>query len=267
MSIITISRGSYSRGKEVAETLAERLGYTCLSREILLEASEQFNIPEMRLLRALHDTPSIFERFAHGKERYVTYIRAAILKMAQKDKVIYHGLAGHFFLQNIPHILKVRIIADLEDRVKEEMTRMGISADEARYTLTKDDDERRKWSIYLYGKDTHDPSLYDLLIHTRNITVEEAVEIILHTLKLPAFQITASSQQMLDDLALSAHIEALLIKEFPYTEAFAEKGKIHVTVHAPLSLRRKLGSKIKGMVKRVEGVKEVEVSIVPLRQQ
>ena len=149
---------------------------------------------------------------------------------------------------------------------QEEMKRMGISADEARYTLTKDDDERRRWSIYLYGKDTHDPSLYDLLIHIRNITVEEAVEIILQTAALPAFQTTEASQETLNDLALSAQIEALLIKEFPYTEAFSKRGKVHVTVRAPLSLRKKLGSKIKHMVKRVDGVKEVEVSIIPLHQ-
>ena len=37
MSIITISRGSYSRGKEVAEMLSRALGYACLSREIILE--------------------------------------------------------------------------------------------------------------------------------------------------------------------------------------------------------------------------------------
>lgn len=46
MAIITISRGSYHRGREVAETLAARLGYECVSREILLEASNEFNIPE-----------------------------------------------------------------------------------------------------------------------------------------------------------------------------------------------------------------------------
>ncbi len=265
MSIITISRGSYSRGKEVAEALAEKLGCVCLSREILLEASEQFNIPEIRLVRALHDTPSIFERFAHGKERYIAYIRSAILRMAQNGKTVYHGLAGHFFLQNIPHVLKVRIIADLEDRVQEEMKRMEISAEEARYTLTKDDDERRRWSIYLYGCDTHDPGLYDLLIHTRNITVDESVEMILHTVKLPTFRVTKASQRVLDDLSLAAQIEALLIKEFPYAEAFAEMGKIHVTVRAPLSLRKKLTPKIKDTVKSVAGVGEVDVSIIPIR--
>ena len=114
MSIITISRGSYTRGKEVAEKLARALGYQCLSRDILLEASERYNIPEIKLIRAIHDAPSIFERFTYSKGHYVAYIRAALLQQVQKDNVVYHGLAGHFLLGGIPHVIKVRIIADLE---------------------------------------------------------------------------------------------------------------------------------------------------------
>ena len=102
MSIITISRGSYSRGKEVAEKLAQALGYQCLSRDILLEASERYNIPEIKLIRAIHDAPSILERFTYRKEPYVAYIRAALLHQAQKDNLVYHGLAGHFLLKGFP---------------------------------------------------------------------------------------------------------------------------------------------------------------------
>jgi len=41
MAIITISRGSYSGGKTVAEHLGELLGYPVLSREqVLLQAAE-----------------------------------------------------------------------------------------------------------------------------------------------------------------------------------------------------------------------------------
>ena len=80
MPIITISRGSYSRGKEVAEKLAQKLNYECISREIILEACAEFNIPEIKLIRALHDAPTVLERFQHGKDRYLSYFRYALLK-------------------------------------------------------------------------------------------------------------------------------------------------------------------------------------------
>ncbi|MCX5889594.1 MAG: cytidylate kinase-like family protein, partial [Deltaproteobacteria bacterium] len=138
MAIITISRGSYSRAKEIAEKLAQELGYGCISREILLEASEEFNIPEIKLVRAIEDAPSILDRLTQGKERYLAYIRAALLKHAQKDNVVYHGIGGNFLLQGIPHVLKVRIVADLEDRVADEMKRESISVSEAREIIQKD---------------------------------------------------------------------------------------------------------------------------------
>ena len=118
MSIVIISRGSFSHGKEVAEKLAEKAGYQCISREIILEASKHFNIPELKLTRAIHDAPSILDRFTYGKERYVTYFREALLHYLQKDNMVYHGLAGHFLVQGVSHVLKVRIIASMAERVK-----------------------------------------------------------------------------------------------------------------------------------------------------
>ena len=163
MAIITISRGSYSKGKEVAEKVAMKLGYQCLAREVLLEASKEFNIPQIKLARAIHDAPSIFERFSYGKDKFIAYFQSALLKCVQQDNVVYHGLAGHFFLKEIGHVLKVRIITDMEDRIKLEMERQRISREEALAVLKRDDSERRKWSQHLYGIDTADPILYDLV--------------------------------------------------------------------------------------------------------
>ena len=175
MSIITISRGSYSQGKEVAEKLAETLGYECISRNILLEASEEFNVSEIKLIRAIHDAPSILKRLTIAKESYISYVRSALLRHVRNDNMVYHGLAGHFFLQNIPHVLKVRIIAAFEERVKEEMNRENISTEEACKVIKKDDEERRRWGLSLYGKDTSDASLYDIVLNIRNMTVDDAV--------------------------------------------------------------------------------------------
>ena len=207
MSIITISRGSYNRGKEVAEKLAQKLGYECISREILLEASEEYNVPEIKLIRAIQDAPSILERLTHNKEKYITYIRAALLKHMQKDNVVYHGLFGHFFLQNIPHVLKVRIVGELEARVEDEVKREGISADKAREIIMRDDDERRKWALYLYEADAWDATLYDLVIHLKTISVDDAVDLINHTRQLPGFQTTSESQQAVDSLVEAARLE------------------------------------------------------------
>jgi cytidylate kinase len=209
MAIITISRGSYFRGKEVAEKLAEKLGYACISREILLEASEEFNIPEIKLIRAIEDAPSILNRLTRQKEKYVAYIRAALLKYVQKDNVVYHGLFGHFFLRDIPHVLQVRIVADLEARVADEVKREGISSTKAREIIVKDDEERRKWALHLYGADWWDATLYDLVIHLKTITVDDAVNLLCQVVQLPGFQTTPESQGAINCLVEAARLEAV----------------------------------------------------------
>ncbi len=207
MAIITVSRGSYFRGREVAEKLAAKLGYECISREILLEASKEFNIPEIKLVRAIEDAPTILERFISDKEKYLTYIRAALLKHVQKDNVVYHGLFGNFFLQDIPHVLKVRIVGDLEARVADEVDREGISADKAREIILRDDNERRKWALHLYGADTWDATHYDLVIHLKSFTVDNAVSLIMNALEFPMFQTTPESQQAVDNLVEATRLE------------------------------------------------------------
>ncbi len=264
MSIITISRGSYSHGREVAEKVSKELDYQCVSREILLEASEQFHIPEIKLVRAIHDPFSVFNRFTYGKERYIAYLRAALLKCVQKDNVVYHGLAGHFFLQEIPHVLKVRVIADLEDRVKEEMKREGISTEEAQYILKKDDDERRKWGLQLYGHDTLDSSLYDLVVHIKRKKVDDAVGLILYAARLSCFQTTTESQKIIDDLTLAAEVKAALVNEYPTSTVTAKDGAVHVKIEIRLSHQEKTVHSIERIAEGIDGVKAVDVYVSPL---
>jgi cytidylate kinase len=226
VAIITISRGSYSRGKEVAEALAKRLGYECVSRDILLETCQEFSIPEIKLVKALHDAPSILERFSHGKERYISYFRAAFLNHMVKDNVVYHGLAGHFFLQDISHVFKVRIIAKMEDRVKEEMKRENCSAEEARYMLKKDDAERNRWGLALYGKDTWNCNLYDMVLHIDSMTVEDVVGILAGMVEKGRFDATAESLEMLQKKALLANIHAAIVNISPRATVEVQDGVV-----------------------------------------
>jgi cytidylate kinase len=264
MAVITISRGSYSKGKEIAERVAARLGYECVSREILLEASEHFNIPEVKLVRALHDAPSVLDRFARGRERFEAYIQQAFLEHVQKDNVVYHGLAGHFFLQQVAHSLKVRVIADLEERVRLEARREGISEAKAREILQKDDAERRAWSMHLHGIDTADPRLYDLVLHIHKLEVDDAVEIICHTVGLPRFATTAQSQQALDSLLLCAKVRTAVAERWAGADVRVKNGEVFVKVEAPLDREAQVQTELQDLARRVDGVDRVRVLVMPL---
>jgi cytidylate kinase len=258
MSVITISRGSYSHGKEIAEKVAHKLGYGCISRDILIEASRDFNIPEIKLFHAIHDAPSMWDRILFRKEKYIAYIQAAVLKNLKDDNVVYHGFAGHFFVKEVAHVLRVRIIADMEERVKIVMKRNRVSREEAIANVHKLDEQRKKWSQQLYGIKSSDPSLYDMVIHIDKITVDDAVDIICHKIGLRRFQTTPESQQKIDDLNLAAQVKASLIDLKPDVRVAVQNGSVRITTSASAAQKLKLEEEMRKVAGSQPGIKNLQ---------
>ena len=263
MGIITISRGSYSKGKEIAEKLADKLGYKCISREILLKASKEFNVPEVKLIQAIQDAPSFLDRLKHGKKKYIAFIRKAFLERIQNDNVIYHGLAGQFFTQGLPNILKVRITADFNFRVNVVVNRENVSEERARQMLIKIDEERTKWSMFLYGIDAKSPELYDIILHIDTINVDDAVDILYNYAQRSCFQTTDESKKKLKDMLIAAKAYSIIVKKFPDANVKCKDGKVLISVESSLSVEKVLAKKFSKQLKDIEGVKEVETFVIP----
>ncbi|MFC2084052.1 cytidylate kinase family protein [Bacteroidota bacterium] len=263
MGIITISRGSYSKGKEIAQSLAQKLGYECISREILLETSKEFNIPEVKLMNALEDAPSVFERLKQDKRKYVAFIREAFLEHIQGDNVIYHGFAGHYFTKNIQNVLKIRIIANINYRIKYVMKKENVSKEKARTILFKIDAGRLKWGKYLYGIDTNSPELYDIVLRIDCLNVNDSVETLYDIAKCPCFQTTPESKQKLKDMLLAARVYSILVDKFPYAKVDSNDGVVLVTIESSLSYQEKIADKIENLLKNVDGIKSVKTNVIP----
>ncbi len=238
MAIITISRGSFSHGQEIAEKVAETLGYECVSREILVEAAQVFNVSEKKLIRSLRDAPNILERMVQGKERYLEYIKASLLGYARKGNVVYHGHAGHLLLTEVPNVLKVRLLAEKDDRIVFLQQRRNISRKQALAIIESEDKNRVNWTRYLYKMDLNDPWLYDIVIKIGGLNIQDACEVICHAAKSKNYQTTKDSKQAIDDLAITNRVQAEL-KSICEAQVFVKNGKVQVKVAA--QKRRKSG--------------------------
>lgn len=258
MAIITISRGSYSMGKHVAEKVAEKLNYTIISREVLLDASSQFNIPEIKLEKAIHDAPGILDRYRHTKQTYLACIGASLIERACDDNIIYHGLAGHLLLKGIQHVLKVRITARMETRIAAVIQRDNISAEEARERILEDDRQRRKWTKNLYGEDPWDSSLYDLTIRVEHLSIDNAVEFICQAAASPGFATTPQSRQKIKDLAIATRVKASLVQDFPDIGVTSDYGNILIYVNKEQS-STKISKRLPNIRNHVAGIHNMEV--------
>jgi len=258
MAIITISRGSYSRGKEIAEKVADKLGYKCAAQEAILDASERFNVPESELIRTVHDAPSILDRF-RPKEENIAYIQVALANQVRGDDVVYHGPAGHFMLRGISHVVKVRVITDQEDRIAMVMERHGVNQKEARRILKRDDSKQMKWSRSLCGIDSTDPIPYDLVLHVNKLSVDNAVDMICRTARMKSFATTPESRKALDNLCLACEVRCRLIGIKSDIKVRADSGNVLVTTEAHVSQEDALIREIKRIAETVAGVHEVRV--------
>ena len=223
MSIITISRGSHSGAKAVAEAVADRLGVPCISREIIVAAAESAGIPVGTLTETLDRPPSWFERMSRERETYLVFVRTALHRHAAQGSFVYHGHDGHLLL-DLPNVLRVRVVAPMGYRVAAVRDALGLHDRDAERHIATIDKHRAKWTKFLYGVTWDDPLLYDLIVNLERVDVAGAVGLIAKAAGEPKFAWT-------DALRAEAADRALV------HEVWAELAKVPETRNAELEVR------------------------------
>jgi cytidylate kinase len=260
--IITISTDRYTKGAEIAEKIAQRMGYECVSREVILSAAKEYGVPEMKLLKAINDTPTILGMFSRERQRYMAYIKAVVADYMLKHDIVYHGLVGHPIVRGVSHVLKVRIIANLEDRIRIEMDRDNITEEKARKVIATLDDQQKKWGKSIYGIDVTNPIFYDLIINVGHIWMddtEDAVETVVDTAGHKKFHPNTYSTNCLKNIALSCRVKAALIDKDINVEVKSDKGNVFVYAKTMKRKNHKLILAFKEEIMKIEGVAHVEV--------
>ncbi|WP_051260954.1 AAA family ATPase [Desulfovibrio inopinatus] len=261
MSIISISRDSKTHGEIVAKRVAEQLGFESVGRDIIFEAAQQSDIPEARIEKALSESPKGLRRLFGNWRRHLAFFRAAFFEHMEKGCIVYHGLAGQVFLQDVPGALKIRIVADIDDRVREEAAAHGLSTETAKRRIELVDRARREWTRNIYGVDNSDPHLYDLIINVSSVGIDKAVETIVDMAGRKAFEETGETMAALKDKALSARTEAELLQSFDEVKATCHDGKCVVSITAPLLQEEVVAAKARKIAMRVKGVREVSAGV------
>jgi cytidylate kinase len=222
----------------LAECLARRLGYRCIDRDVIVERAAASGVSQEDLRDALEKPPGFLERFSHKKYVYLALIQAALAEEVRTGKAIYHGLAGHLLLKAGPHILRTRIIAPIEFRIRMAQSRLRLEREEAIAYIERMDQHRRKWTQFLYGVDWGDPELYDVVLNLDHIEIEEACQVIASMTHERCFEFTPECQAAMDDLSLASRIRANLALNGPTSNLEVEV----VAHHGSVSIKGRLVS-------------------------
>lgn len=264
MAIIVLSASTCSGGRHIAEKLAERLGYGVFSHEDVIDVCVSENGSARKVRSALKDAPSFLDRLTYDKERSLSLFRTAFLRRIQSDNVIYHGIAGHFLTKGLSGMLKVRIVGDIKMRVECEMKRDGRSESEARQVIIERDEERRRWSVALYGVDSNDPTLCDMMLHIRQFSIDDTIDIIARMVTMKQFSSTSKSLARLRDTVLAAAVKSALSENAPRVAVSAKSGVVAIKVPATGFNDEMLIGAVEEIARTVPGVINVKIELSPV---
>jgi cytidylate kinase len=189
VAIITISRGEMSGGEKLASCLADVLGYRVVAREVLREAARSLGASPEFLTEKYESVPGPWARLTSEREIYTLAVRTALLKYCLEGDLIYHGLAGRFFLKDMPGVLRTRLIAPMETRVRAlRRQHHHMSPAEAESFLEAQDRDHARWVKVMYDLEMDDASSYDLILNLEMMSIDTACAVIAEVVAEPAYQ-------------------------------------------------------------------------------
>jgi cytidylate kinase len=270
MSLITISRGSMSGGKDLAECISTSLGYPCVGREILVDAAAKLGVPEQVLVKKMEKGPGLWDRLTLERRIYVVAVQAALAEHVVSGDLVYHGLAGHLLLRGLPAVLRLRLIAPIEVRIQTVMERQKLTRQAAEQYIQDVDTNRVRWTRFMYNVDVRDSRLYDLIINLETMTIPTACSAVREIAKQPEFQVTDSVRATLIDFALGCRVKVALATH-PASrgldlEVTVNRGVVTVSGEVPQPIMLTHASsrweqELTQIASSVEGVQRVELSI------
>ena len=116
-------------------------------------------------------------------------------------------------LRNFECALHVHIYAAESTRIRNLTNLRGMSEEAARKLIRNSDHEQKGFFRYAFHRDWNDPSLYDLIINTEQIGLDNAAQIIVQAAKSNQMQISIpTAAEAMEKLSLKKRIHAALLE-------------------------------------------------------
>ena len=261
MPLIAMTREMGSLGKDVATGVAARLNKRVVYHEIIEPLANKMRLRKSHVERFLDGKSGIWERLTTDKTSLSIFTADETFRFLRDGSTgVIRGWGAVHLLRNIPHVIRVRVCAPLETRVTRMMERLG-SDDRANIENEIQMSEEAHTAITKrhFGVNWRDPELYDLVLSTERLSVDECVEEVETMMKKKCFQETPESMRMVDNLALEWAVRSALRRD----ERTAESA---FTVEASDGVAKLLGvvdtqaeaAAAADVARAVEGVKQVD---------
>ena len=125
---------------------------------------------------------SLVDRRHLWPDQYLQHLMKIIGTIGKHGQAIIIGRGANFVLPPNKR-LSIRVIAPMEERIRNVSKRLDITVEEARPRVIKTESDRKAFIRKYFNADIGDPLNYDLVINTATISIDDAINTINGILK------------------------------------------------------------------------------------
>jgi cytidylate kinase len=261
MPLIAMTREMGSLGKDVAAGIAARSGKRVVYHEIIEPLANKMRLRKSHVERFLDGKSGVWERLTTDKTSLSIFTADETFRFLRDDSTgVIRGWGAVHLLKDIPHVIRVRLCAPFDTRVTRMMERLKTDdranveneiqmSEEAHTAITKRH----------FGVNWRDPELYDLVLSTERLSVDECVEEVACMMQKKCFQETPESMRKADNLALSWAVRSAMRRDERTAEASfmveCSDGVVKLTGVVDTQAEANAAADV---ARSVEGVKDVD---------
>ncbi len=186
LPVITISREMGAGGHPIAELVVKKLGppWKLYHEELVDKIAKSARLQKELILEVDERKRPMIEELVYdilGKRylslsKYYRYLVKTLAAIGKRGYAVIVGRGANFILKDA---LKIRVICDMEQRIKWEIEFEKISREEAIRRIEQSDKKRYEFVKTLFNHDIRKAHHYDLVIKTsKDLSIYDAAEAI-----------------------------------------------------------------------------------------
>jgi CMP/dCMP kinase len=197
VEVITISREYGAGGSELATLLGARLGWRVLDHELIHQLAARLHLDLADVAAMSEHPPSFLDRLASSAvitapesayhsapwstdaDRLAAATREVLLEAVREPPLIIVGHGANCLFKSRPDVLRIRVAAPTDVRVRRIVERTGVAAAQAAADVRHRDADRQHYLQRYYHTSVTDACAYDLQINTGTVPLPAAAELVL----------------------------------------------------------------------------------------
>lgn len=215
MPLIAMTREMGSLGKDVAAGIAARTQRKVVYHEIIEPIANKMRLRKSHVERFLDGKSGLWERLTTDKTSLSIFTADETFRFLRDGSTgVIRGWGAVHLLKDVPHVIRVRICAPLETRVKRMMERLATDNREAiENEIELSEEAHTAITRRHFGVNWRDPENYDIVLSTERLSIEECVDEVECMTKKRRFQETPESIRMVENMAVEWAVRSALRRD------------------------------------------------------